>query len=533
VLSFTNTNKTQKVAIIKAVEPSDSQFALKKDPQNSSIEKFVEFWELMDTVKRHGYLSSAMSVIGRSTVGAWWSLRRSNEYWSSARELQRKRLMRFYTGSRRTWDNIRDFQNMAGKLMISSMYLRFFGRAAFHILRDKDGAPIGMEFLYGLVVPNVDSKGKFKKPAFIQYLSENPKDKVEYPNPRDIVYIINPDWTGSPLGGSDIEALSTFVLPLDLYLLTSAREYLKNRDRPEVVYSLSSNTSDEGFDAFVKAMQARHAGPNNIGRSSIAVQGDFAVHELKPYPKDLPFQDSRKLTREEALAAAGVNGAKLGITENMTLANLREIRREFHETSLAPMLRQIELAFYEQIHVREFDVLGWEFKFNQPDFLTAVERATVHMRYYQMGVYTPNQLRWELGLDPREGDDGDLYYDQRKSDAADDGSEFNNQGSQPEGRPVEPDDPSQVGEPDTDVPDPVRGDQHDEQPKDAVLAELRLWRKFAVRRLERGRSQREFKTVAIPAPVRDVIFTHVKGAATKQELAQIFNDVEEILTDEA
>ena len=514
----------KKIAVVRSLrEPTirigDTAYPL--EDLNPTLKKFNEFWDLMETVKQHGYLRAAMSVVGRSAVGAWWTLRQHPEY-KNAPERHRKRLLNFYYQNNRTWDNIKDFYNIAGKLMIGVMYLRYFGQAAYYIIRDESGTPIGLDFLHGLVVPNVDKTGKFKSPAFAQYPSRDPLEKVEFTSPKDLVYLVNPDWEGSPLGGTDIEALTRFTLPIDLYLQLAAREYLKNRDTPEVVYSLPADISEDAFDSFVKEMEVRRRGPTNVGRNPIAVQGEFEIKELRPLPDALPYQESRKEAREEELAVAGVSGAKLGITDALAAANIREMRREFHETALVPLFKLIEVGFYEQVHVREFNAPGWQFQFDSPDFLNAVERATVHMRYHDMGVLNPNEIRSDLNLQPRDDEFGDKYVDEKEE--AEEGQPNGRPGSPPEGREVEPDDPSQTGEPTLDDQDPPRGDQHDEQPKENLLAELRQWKKFAVRRMKSGKSLREFNTVCIPEGLKDILRTYINQAASVEELAGMFEE---------
>lgn len=506
---------------------------------NPTLRRFNEFWELMETVKKHGYLRSAMSVVGRSAVGAWWAFRKHPEYGDNAPELHRKKLFKFYMNSDKSWNNIKDFYNFAYKLLIGVMYLRYFGQTAYQIVRDENKNPVSLDHLTGLVIPNVDSEGYFKKgkPAFVQYPTSDPSVKVEFNDPKDIVYIVNPDWTGSPLGASDIEALSTFALPIDIYLQTTAREYLKNRDKPEVIYSLPADISDEGFDAFVKEVETRWRGPKNAGHSPITVSGEVTVTELGKMPDSLPYQSSRKDAREETLAVTGVSGAKLGLTEEMTSANMRELRREFHETSMVPLFKFIELGLYEQVHVREFNARGWEIKFNNPDFLTAVERATVHMRYHDMRVLNPNEIRYDLGKPKRTDEYGDMFRDQLENDVQSD----NQQGSPPEGRPVEPDAPSQTGEPTNDDQDPPRGDNHDDEPRNRVIRgirnsltpdqaslaskELRQWKTFAVKRMKRNKRLREFRTEYIEQELKDMLQGYVDKVVTPEELSFMFDDV--------
>lgn len=507
-----------KVAIVRSlrntIKIGEQTFIL--EDLNPTLERFNAFWELMETVQRHGYLRAAMSVIGKSAVGAWWTLRRHSEYGNRAPKRHRRRLFDFYMGTTRNWDNIKDFYNFAYKLMIAVMYLRYFGQAAFEILRDEQGKPLGLDFLHGLVVPNVDDKGKFKTPAFVQYPTSDPSITVEFQKPTDLVYLVNPDWEGSPMGGTDIEALATYTLPLDLYLMTAARDYMKHRDRPEVVYQLAPDISAEGFDSFVKEMEARHAGASNLGRNPIAVQGEFDVKELRPLPDSLPYQESRQDARDEELAVAGVSGAKLGISDDLSNANLRELRREFHETSLVPLFTLVEISLYEQVHVREFGISGWEFRFNTPDFLNAVERATVHMRYRMMGASSANEIRYDLGKPARTDPGGDTFVEPM-------GATLDERGSPPEGREQEPDDPSQTGEPTDDDQDPPRGDGHDEQPEHDILSELRRWKRFVLRRMIAGKPVREFNTEFVPDGVANLVREYLAQVSTVDDAAAVFD----------
>ena len=495
--------------------------------------RFNQFWDMLEAIAIHGYIRAAMSVIGRSTIGTWWTLAESDLPGKKGTERERKHLFQFYSQTYRAWDNIKDFQSFAHKLMLGAMYLKYFGRAAYQVLRNSDNQAIGLDFLPGYVIPNVDVRGKFLRPAFIQYPTRNLSDKVEFSNPRDIVYITNPDWQGFPSGGSDVEALSEFALPLDLYLQVAAREYMKNRDKPEAFYILPSDTSEEAFDAFVLALEAKYTGPTNVGRSPIAVQGDLEIKELSKLPADLPYQEARLDTRQEVLAVSGVAGAKLGITDSLSSANLREARREFHETTMIPLFRLIEMGLYEQVHVREFAISGWLFKFNNPDFLTLVERATVDMRYHDMGVYNPNQIRKHQGLAQRTDEFGDKYVDELKADAAKKAAEAKKpQGSPPEGRADNPDKPSNTGEPTLDNQDPPRGDQHDDVTERSLIKELRQWRDFQIKRAKKGDTARPFAPKVIPDYMADAIQDSLKTCHEPEQIKNLFSAVERLLAEE-
>lgn len=491
--------------------------------RSSSWHKFYQFWDLMDTIEAHGYLRASMSVIGRSAVGTWWHITENPEALSMATERKKKRLYRFYNFEGRSWDNIKDFQTFAQKILLAAMYLRYFGQAAFYIVRNEDGVAIGLDTLHGFIQPNVTPEGFFKNPAFYQYPTRNPSVRVPFENPRDIIFITNPDWEGYPSGGTDIESLSQFALPTDIYLQTIAREYLKNRDRPEHLYILPSDISDEAFDEFSAMITTRYAGPKNVGKAPIVVQGDLEVKELSKMPSDLPYQEARSTAREEVLAVSGVGGAKLGLTSHLSSANLRESRREFHETEMRPLFTLMEQALNEQVHVREFGIRGWVFKFNNPDFLTAVEKATVHMRYRDMGVMTPNEIRLDLGKQPRTDPGGDEYED-TISDI------HGEQGSPPEGREDNPDSPSHTGEPTLDDQDPPRGDQHDEE---GLFAALHDWEQFSISHLRRNKSIRPFVSDDIPCDLGGAIQTRLVQAKTISEVRSVFTEVRNLILEES
>lgn len=521
--------RTNKVRLIQRAAGAEMSEPINAalQPTDAWSSRFSQFWDLMDTIKIHGYVRAAMSVIGRSTVGAWWSLRKHEEFGTQATERQRKRLIRFYLSPEKQWTNIKDFQSIAYKLMVGAMYLRYFGQVGFQILRNELGQPIGFDHLPGYIVPNVDDKGTFKSPAFFQYPSRNPKDRITFSSPRDIIFIVNPDFEGYPTGGADTASLTNFAFPLDIYLQTAAREYLKNRDKPEAFYLLSSDVSDEAFEDFVSALEEKYSGPSNIGKSPVAVKGDLEIKELRQLPSDLPYQQARDDVREELLAVSGTPGAKLGLTASMASANLREMRREFHEATMIPLFRLIEVALWEQLHVREMDAIGWEIRFNNPDFLNAVERATVHLRYKQMSVYSSNDIRYQLGDAPRKDELGDMFDDQLAQSKQ--SATPNPQGNAPEGRPVEPDAPSQTGEPNTDPPDPVRGDQHDEVSNVLMLQELRQWRSFSLRRV--GKEARPFQTNYLPDVIRAAIQNDLMGMTTAEEIKGYFAEAEQIFLD--
>jgi HK97 family phage portal protein len=520
--------KQSRVVSTKALSRDLVQTYLGKDvPQLTK--KYNQFWDLMDVIEQHGYLKSSISAVGRGALGAWWTIAEHPLYMGKGDESTKEKLYEFYSSNRRNWDNIKDFQSMAYKIVAAAMYLKYFGQAAFYIVRNKRGTPISLDFLHGLIVPNVDSEGYFKSPAFYQFKDRQALERIDF-SADEVVFISNPDMRGNPMGGSDAESLTTFSLPTDIYLMAAARNYLQNADNPEAIWELPEDVTDEAFNEFAEVISKRYRGATNAGKNPIVVAGELNYKELRRMPEDLPYADSRDIARNEVIATSGSSAVKLGLADGQSQANAREFRQEFLESTLVPVFKMIEVAFYEQIHRRQFGIKEWMFKFEHPDFLTAVERATVHMRYIQTGVKNPNEVRAEEGLAPREG--GEEYVDVTAQSKA-----GNEQGSPPEGREDRPDKPSNTGEPTLDDQDPPRGDQHDEPnrprslspniDKDALIDELYTMRDFTVGRVKKEMSLREFKSDILPEDVRqlanDFILSRDWSVEDIDEIKEYFN----------
>jgi len=531
-----STNSTGRVGFVatdKAVTHKTPLLQSEKTSFGNTKTRILDLQDLYSLIDKHGYLRAAIAVIGRSAVGAWWSLVPDKET-NSPRELHRKKLYRFFAEPSGTWTNINDFYSMAYKIIIGTMYLKLFGQVAYHIVRDEGGTPISMDHIPAFMVPQVDRFGNFKTPAFIAYPVSGTGDPVEYSNPRDIVYIINPDFGGSPMGASDLVALSDFTFPIDIYLQTLARSYLQNNTRPELIYELPDTISEESFQDFVEEVTARWRGPDNAGRTPIVVQGNFKVHKLGNLPDALPYNESRGSARDEEFAVTGVSGAKVGLYDGLSASGMKEARREFHETVMEPLFRVVEEAFYWQIIVREFQFRDWWFRFNSPDFLTALERATVDMRYYQNNSVTPNEIRAGRDMTARKDEDGDLFLDQLKAKSSaqedTDMEPDEPQGSPPEGRDEEPDDDAPP-EDDFDS-DPERGDDHDTRVREETLKEVRAWRRFAKNRLGSANA-RKFNAEHISPESANLIQTFLDEAKTEEDVTAIFQAVLEVIGEES
>jgi len=469
VKSFTKSDKLVKKGKSEENLSNKASKLLTVIENNDVLYRYVMFNDVMDTLKVDGFLKASIDTIANSGVGVGWGIEKQKNYFETASDENKEKLEKFYCYSPPIYDNIRDFYGSPSKIAAALVYLRFFGQAPFHILKDENGQPLGLEFIYGFVYPNVKADGTFKNPAFIHIDLETGKKMAEYSS-DEIVFIVNPDITGKPYGDMLVESLSQYSLPLDIYLQSSALSYIMKSRLPPAIWEVPEGIGDEEFEELADYIEDQYEGPENVGKVPLIVSGEINIKRLESFPSDIPYLEARKQTREEIFTVIGTSARKLGLVDDESVS--KEDRREFFETTMLPLFKFIEDGFTTQVHRRVFGIEDWTFKFGRLDFLDAVERATVNMRYIQNGVYSPDDVRSKIGEGPRPDGMGNVYVDPRS------GSSYEEeQGSPPEGREDRPDKPSETGEPTLDDQDPPRGDR-----RNLIINELSSLQRFIVKR---------------------------------------------------
>lgn len=509
-----NNNKTIRVKSLKSgklVKKGKSEQALSKKASrlltsikdNDVLYRYVMFNDIMDTLKVDGFFKASIDTIANSGVGVGWNLEKHSDYFENASDSNKKKLDKFYNYTPSQWDNIKDFYGSPSKIAAALVYLRFFGQAHFHILKDERGDPLGYEFIYGFVFPNVNADGSFKDPNFIQIDLETGKELESYSS-DEIVFIVNPDITGKPYGDMLVESLAQYSLPLDIYLQSSALSYIVKSRMPPAIWEVPEGIGEEEFNELADYIEDQYEGPENVGKVPLVVSGEISVKRLESFPNDIPYLEARKQTREEIFTVLGTSARKLGLVDDESVS--KEDRREFFETTMIPLFKFIEDGFNVQINKRLFNIDDWVFSFGKLDFLDSVERATVNMRYVQNGIFSPNEVRGDLGKGPRPDGGGDVFFDPSGKE---------NQGSPPEGREDRPDKPSETGEPTLDDQDPPRGDR-----RSLIIDELSSLQRFVSKRWDSRKES--YVDFFWNAPVDSKIINAVKSILSSSETREEF-----------
>ena len=474
--------------------------------------------DLMDAVAVVPFLTASGALVGRGVIGPGYDIVEAELDVTGSKRKQ-KLIRDFFNYVPPDKSNIKDIFGPLAKIYTTAFAFRIFGHAAWEVVRDtKTGTALGFDLIPGVVRPNTERDGTFKSPAYTQFLRTNGvESKTDIQDPQNVVYFSVPDYGGN-LYLAESLSLSEYTLPSEIYAAVAYRSLHENRNSPYTGFWYTPvDIDDDTFEKFVATVQARYTGSPNYGRNPIIMKGEGGFKSLSFERDDAPYIEGRALNRHEISAVSGVPGAKYGGEESSS-ADVRELRREFYESTLRPMMALMEEVVYRQICIGIFDAPEWRFRFRRPDFTTAVDDASIELRRIQWGQWSPNEARASRGEPPRDG--GDYYLVPKNMDMVG-----------PDGKPGRPEnDPvdENEGTPDPSEEDTVPPTQPPEKPdtdENAIAEELRKWRKFELRVLSGKRYKREFVADVIPEELYDFISDLIEDVGDDTDsLSEIFDD---------
>lgn len=365
---------------------------------------------------QHSWTRATTISMGRAAVGSGLSFVRHPVFGKNINKSRQKEIDRImddvnqcFFGAPKSIDYIQDTLSSSAKIYYTVNSFVLYGQACWEKIRDKDGKMIGFDALSGLVMPNVDVTGKFLNPAYL-YRPWNSQITVSYAK-DELVYFASPGIDLSIFGSSDYSALSNHTIPSDVYASKAYKLQFENINAPyNGVWVVDPSTSEEDYADFLALLANRYTGIETFGSNPLVIRGMAKFEEHRSRSNDdAPYLEGRRYNQEEISAVTGISSAKLGITDNASKTNHRELRREFHENTLRPIFAFIEEAIYNQVLVHEFGLTEFRLAFNRPDLSTALEEATIVGRYVQNGIYSPNEAREIVGRSAREDEYGDKY----------------------------------------------------------------------------------------------------------------------------
>lgn len=511
------------------------------ETNHTRVAEFEGAYQKADALRRasykHSWTRATVMTVARSAVGSGFSIVRHPVFGNLTADSQVQnglydsseidQIKDFFYAPMTTGRYIQDYYTTASKIMYTVTSLVFYGQAAWEIIYDRDGKPIGFDPLPGFVFPNVDNLGKFMKPAYY-YRPWNSTEVYEFSRPKDIFYVTWPGTDLSIFGSSEYIAAAESSIPSDIYAAAVYRAHFENINAPfNGFWQVSPTTSDEDYKRFVSMIINRYTGVKNYGRNPIVIRGDAEFKEMRSRTNDdAPYLEGRKYNQEEISALSGVSSSKLGLGSNVNRTNFREQRRDFWETTLRPIYSILEEAIYAQIFMRLFNKKEWTLAFNRPDLTTALEDATIYTRYVQNGIMNANEARAKINLPPRMDEEGWIYYQPAQTHLQQ-GLAENEGKTNPSGK-----ERADAGTSDrsSDMQRPSstdrvsNDDSESSNTKSAIISELKTWKKFAIKSSDGKRAYRKFATSFIDDDVAQLIESHIIENLNDKEFIRGFFD---------
>jgi HK97 family phage portal protein len=268
------------------------------------------------------------------------------------------------------------------------IYLELVGNTFLEEVRDNANK---LQAIFPLRPDNMKIKPhpKNKIAGYIYSPTNRPGDDILY-SPEEITHIkyfnpLNELWGISP-GWASQNGLT-----LDFWSLSYNKGYFKRGAEPGFVLEAESSLSEAAYNRLLDAWKRRHEGVSKSHTPAILEEG-LKYKSISPSQKDMQFTETRKMTREEILAAWRVPPVVVGLLEFASYASAREQRKIFWMDNIIPKLTRIS----EVINANMMDE-GYEFKFDTESITSLIEddkvAAEIGMQYTTHGVMTINEFR--------------------------------------------------------------------------------------------------------------------------------------------
>jgi HK97 family phage portal protein len=232
----------------------------------------------------------------------------------------------------------------------------------------------------------------------------DPRTQVRF-EPEDVMHFRMPNPLSLYYGLGCIEAA---LLAVDRYRAMDEYERALNENMgvPSLAISykggkLTAEKRKEAELAWNNALR----GVRKAGQIKV-MDYEWDVKELSTKPREMGFSDGRRWTRLEIADAFGVPLAMLD-TENVNLANARSALYQYMKFTVLPRLRRIEQVINERL-VPLYKEPRLFVAFDNPVPSEEELEAKLNETYLRTQVYTVNEVRGRMGLDPVEWGDEPL-----------------------------------------------------------------------------------------------------------------------------
>lgn len=188
---------------------------------------------------------------------------------------------------------------------------------------------------------------------------------------------------------------------LDLYLSSFAKDWFERAIYPSQTYKTDKVLSSVAYERFLAKMRKLHQGYEKF-HDVLLLEGGIEPVDIKQgKPSDSEFVDSRRLTREEILAALGCYHL-VALLNRQGSTSLRESKRMFWEEML-PRLTNVSATITKDLIWKLYpdsEDVAFRYDVRQISGLrdSFLDESLAYYRLWMVGAITPNEIRERLAI---------------------------------------------------------------------------------------------------------------------------------------
>jgi HK97 family phage portal protein len=215
----------------------------------------------------------------------------------------------------------------------------------------------------------------------------------------------NPD---DPIFGQPVLMAAGRATDIDRESADWQKSSLQNRGVLDLHMAMPEGTTQEQIEAVREALKKRQSGPSNAREPMVS---NAKVEQLGQTAVEMDFINSRRSVWTEIAAAFGVPLAAMGFTEDVNLANAKEMDKQLWKNTIIPNLELLRRQLTKQLAsefgdnvVMMYDLSG--ISALQESFTDKLNNAD---KLFKMG-YPANVINETLELNLPEIEGGDIGY---------------------------------------------------------------------------------------------------------------------------
>jgi HK97 family phage portal protein len=281
------------------------------------------------------------------------------------------------------------------KLLISQMLLKGNGYAL--IKREKDGTPAELVYIPAEYVTIMTPTTYFED---IKYLIVGIDQIVEH---TDIIHLINYTYDG--YSGISTINYAADTLNLATYSEDHARTFFTSGANASGIVSVEGMVNDKQRNDIKKSWAETFHGNNRTGGVAV-LGGNMKYESVQINPKDAQLLESRQFNVLDIARFFGVPATKLNSKEGATYNGIEAEQIAFLTDTIQPIIEKIEAEFERKLFAAK-DRPFIDVKFDVTNLLRVdvKSKAEYYAKMFQLGVYSPNEIRQELGYEAIENGD--------------------------------------------------------------------------------------------------------------------------------